>query len=366
MRWFSRRLLAILVAGQVTMSPFQVIAAAPKEPPSAGRELVLGLRIAPPFAMKTADGIWTGITVELWRHLAQELSLRFRLQETTQEELFQSLAKGSLDGSAGALTVTGDRLRQVDFTLPYLTIGLGVAVPAARALDWAGIARSFLSVSFLSIVFGIAGVLAAVSVIVWLLERRHTKCYAGPPLDGLICSVSWSVQAMASRYPSPLAPATRLGRLLAGVWMAASVALIAMFTAAITSHLTSREVAGLVQKAGDLHDVRVGTVSEPVAISYLDREGIHHWDFATVEDGLRALASGEIDALVHDKPLLAWLVRRDYPNVLKTLDLNLDPQSYAIALPFGSPLRQSLNVALAERTRAVWWRELIGRYMGLE
>jgi polar amino acid transport system substrate-binding protein len=48
------------------------------------------------------------------------------------------------------------------------------------------------------------------------------------------------------------------------------------------------------------------------------------------------------------------------------LDLSLDPQSYAIALPFGSPLRQKLNIALVERTRAPWWRELVGRYLGFE
>jgi hypothetical protein len=30
------------------------------------------------MGLETPDGIWTGISVELWRHLAEQLRLRFR------------------------------------------------------------------------------------------------------------------------------------------------------------------------------------------------------------------------------------------------------------------------------------------------
>src|SRR5215831_15797659 len=51
-----------------------------------GRELAVGLRVAPPFALQASDGVWTGISVELWRHLAEQLGLRFRFEERTSEE----------------------------------------------------------------------------------------------------------------------------------------------------------------------------------------------------------------------------------------------------------------------------------------
>jgi polar amino acid transport system substrate-binding protein len=127
---------------------------------------------------------------------------------------------------------------------------------------------------------------------------------------------------MAKANPS-VSPSTRPGRLLGGVWTAASVVLIAMFTAAVTSHLTARELSGLVRDAADLHHVRVGTVRDAVAVGYLDREGIRHQDFATVEEGLRAVAASQLDAVVYDKPILAWLVRQDHPNELQMLDLSL-------------------------------------------
>jgi polar amino acid transport system substrate-binding protein len=357
--------LGVVILGWVLSMLLSALAAGP-DVPTPDRELVLGLRTAPPFAMKASDGIWTGITVELWRHMAEQLGLRYRFEETTAEELFHGLVDGRLDASAGALTVTGERLREVDFSLPYLVTGLGVAAPRQAPLNWIGIAASFLTFRFLSIVLGILGLLMLVSLILWLLERRHTEYFGGPPVDGLICSITWSAQAMSRANPPSRSPTTRFGRLMGAAWTTAAVALIAMFTAAITSHLTARELSGLVRDEADLHHVRVGTVGDAVAVSYLDRESIHHRDFATIEDVLRALAADELDAVVYDKPRLAWLIRHEYPNELQILDLSLDPQSYAIALPFGSPLRQKLNIALVERTRAPWWRELVGRYLGFE
>jgi ABC-type amino acid transport substrate-binding protein len=78
------------------------------------------------------------------------------------------------------------------------------------------------------------------------------------------------------------------------------------------------------------------------------------------------MAAGQLDAVVYDKPPLAWLLRQDHPNELQVLALNLDPLSYAIALPFGSPLRRKLNIALVDTMRSSWWRELVGRYLRAE
>jgi len=85
------------------------------------------------------------------------------------------------------------------------------------------------------------------------------------------------------------------------------------------THLTARELSGLVHEAADLHHVRVGTMRDAAAVGYLDREGICHQDFTTIEDGLRAVAASQLDAVVYDKPILAWLVRHDNPNELQVL-----------------------------------------------
>ena len=91
--------------------------------PPETRELVIGTKVAPPFAMKAQDGIWHGISIDLWRHVAEQIHLRYRFQETTLKNLVDGVSNGSLDGAVAALTVTGLRRREVDFTQPYYSTG---------------------------------------------------------------------------------------------------------------------------------------------------------------------------------------------------------------------------------------------------
>ncbi|WP_027144243.1 transporter substrate-binding domain-containing protein [Mesorhizobium sp. WSM3626] len=98
--------------------------------------------------------------------------------------------------------------------------------------------------------------------------------------------------------------------------------------------------------------------------SYLDSTHIRHQDFATVRQGLDTLRAGKIDALVHDKPLLGWLVGQNYGASLRVLDATFDQQQYAIALPLGSRLRKPLDVALLQTMESDWWKQAVFQYLG--
>ena len=69
-------------------------AAGAKGPP--GRTLVVGTKEAPPFSMKTEDGTWTGIGIDLWREIAAELDMPFEFRETDLQGLLDGIADRSL------------------------------------------------------------------------------------------------------------------------------------------------------------------------------------------------------------------------------------------------------------------------------
>ena len=74
------------------------------------RELVIGTKQAPPFAMKDADGNWSGISIELWREVAQKLGLQFRLaEEPDVQKLIEATSRGDYDVSVAAITITAGR-----------------------------------------------------------------------------------------------------------------------------------------------------------------------------------------------------------------------------------------------------------------
>jgi polar amino acid transport system substrate-binding protein len=333
-------------------------------PPEA-RELVIGTKVAPPFAMKAEDGTWRGISIDLWRHIADRIHLHYRFQEATLKGLIDGVAAGSLDAAVAALTVTGARQRVVDFTQPFYSSGLGIAVASGAGISWWPIIRNVFSVGFVRAAAVLVAASLSVGVILWLIEHRHNEHF-GPHRGGLGASIWWSATAMtqASGAAGEKVPGTLPGRLFAMVWMVTSVILFASFTAALSSQITLKHLRGTVNGESDLRYVRVGAIAGTETTEYLGHEGIAYQVFADSEACLSALQKGRIDAVVYDRPLLLWQVHKRFSGSIRVVERTFDPQAYAIAVPQGSALRMSINLALLDAIRSDWWQETLHQYLG--
>jgi len=354
--------LAIAVFFAVAAPAAESLAQTEVSNPSA-RELIVATKESPPFAIKDADGAWRGISIDLWRRIADQLSLRYRLTEQpTAQALIDGAADGSFDVAISALTVTAAREKRLDFTEPYYSTGLGVAVRRneSRLKSITGLLLSF---DFFQAVLALLGIAITVGFVVWMLERRQTDHFKGGA-KGLGTGIWWSALAMVHANTSENAPGTLIGRVVAVCWMIASIITIAIFTAGLTSTLTGRELKGLVQSTTDLRSVRVGALVGSSTVDYLDRERISHRSFASMQEALKVLQGGAVDAVVYDKPLLTWQVRRDFSDSLRVLDIALDSQNYGIALPYGSPLRTKINRELLDQIESDWWRDTLFHYLG--
>lgn len=332
--------------------------------PAAKRELVIGTKQAPPFAIKDANGTWTGISIDLWQRIAEKEGLPYRLvEEPTVDALIDGAAAGRYDAAVAALTITGPRAEVIDFSQPFYRTGLGIAVSLTGASRWMVIVNTILSLGFLQAVGALIGLALLVGLLIWIFERRRNEHFGGGA-RGIGASIWWSAEAMTQASTGFHAPITLAGRTLAILWMAVSIIAIAVFTAGVTSALTTRALQGLVNTPDDLASVRVGAVSDSSTVDYLAHQRINYRGFATPDAGLKALKSGEIDAFVYDKPLLAWVVMQDYSSSIEVLDVVFDPQNYGIALPLGSPLRKEIDVPLLETVQSDWWKQTLFRYLG--
>ena len=163
-------------------SPAARDAARPVSAARPDRELAVGVFEAPPYAFKSPEGQWRGFSVDLWRQIADDLGLHYRLSEGSEDEILESLTDGRLDLVVGPVAVTMDRERVLDFTEAYLTSGLSIAVPPRgraerllnlfRALASSGGAHILGAIVFLAVVFG---------TLVWLAERRHNPQFPARP-----------------------------------------------------------------------------------------------------------------------------------------------------------------------------------------
>ncbi len=364
-----------LIAGVVQQSPllmlvFGVIlsAASPVHAQTGAsldlpaRELVIGTKQAPPFAMKNADGQWEGISIELWERIADQLNLRYRFQETNLQGVIDGVAGGKFDAGVAALTISATREAILDFSQPFYTTGLGIAVPASGT-EWWPIIRSMFSLGFIRVVLVLVCVLAGIGLLIWLFERRRNRDFGGGALKGIANGFWWAAVTMTTVGYGDKVPSTVAGRLLSLAWMFASLIVISTFIAGITSALTASRLAGVVHDVSDLHHVRVGAVARTTTTDYLTAHQIAFFDYPDPAAALLALQNNQIDAVVYDRPLLPWLIKQKFAETLQVLPLMFDKQTYGIALPVGSPLREPVDRMLLEIVHSDWWSHLVFRYL---
>lgn len=333
-------------------------------PHDARAPLIIAVKRAPPFAMKTAQGKWIGISIDLWKSIAKDLRLNYRFQETTLTGMLKGVAKHRFDAGVAALTVTADREKVMDFSHPFYTTGLGIAT-LTRPTGLLGYIRGIVSWQFIKAVVALLLVLLAVGMVIWLLERRkNPDQFSGSPIEGIGTGLWLAAVTMTTVGYGDKAPRSLLGRALVLVWMFVSVITISGFTAAIASSITVGQLAGAVRRPSDLRHVNVVTVTGSSSASYLTRMHVSYRAVQTLADAMDALQAGTADAVVYDKPLLRYMVKQRQDDSLRVLPYTLVRQDYAIALPLGSALRHPLNEALLKDLATQRWRDLIERYLG--
>ncbi len=325
---------------------------------------VVGTKEAPPFAMKDADGNWSGMSIELWDHIAGELGLEYELREYDLEGLLEAVRTGEVDAGVAALTATGKRELVMDFTHPFYNTGLGIAVaPLEReSALWSGIKR-FFSSQFLGALGLLAATLLVVGFLVWVVERKASpEQFGGSPFKGIWSGFWWAAVTMTTVGYGDKAPRTVAGRILALIWMFTAIVLIGSFIAAMSSALTVGQLESPIRGPEDLVRARVATVSGSTSEIYLRDSRIPFRRYDSLRDALDAVRGGKEDAAVYDAPLLQFEVSR-LSGVLEVLPGTFDRQDYCIALPTGSELREPMNrILLADSTRSLW-RDIVFRVL---
>lgn len=328
-------------------------------------KLVVGTKVAPPFAIKSDDGTWSGISIELWRGIAQELDLAYEFQEFDLQGLLSAVESGAVDAAVAALTITSDREESFDFSHPFHTSGLGIAVHSGSKRGLIGIVARVFSTGFLRAVGALGLLLLGVGVLIWLLERkRNPSHFGGSAAHGIGAGFWWSAVTMTTVGYGDKAPLTLWGRFLGLIWMFASIIMISGFTAAIASSLTVNRLESKVRGPADLGKVRVVSTPGSTSASYLRSARVRFQAVESPAAGLQAVAGRSADALVYDAPILRYLVNSDHAGVLDVLPQTFERQDYGIAFPQASPLREPVNRILLKKIRDPEWQDLLFRYLG--
>jgi ABC-type amino acid transport substrate-binding protein len=265
-----------------------------------------------------------------------------------------------------ALAGTEGREITLDLSHSYYRSGVAIAVSEDHAgRGWIGftgrleVSMIFYAIGLLILLWLLAG------VTVLLFERRRNReMFGGGPFKGLGHAVWWAAVTMTTVGYGDKAPKTVGGRIVAIVWMLASIFLISSFTAWISASLTAEKLAGQVRGHHDLPHVRVGSMAQSGTMEWLAKRGVVPVPFSTEREGLQAVVDDKIDAFAYDELVLKYIVKTDFPGLIQELAGTFDHYYICMAMPDGSPLREPINRALFKIMDHDDWEKLVARYIG--
>jgi ABC-type amino acid transport substrate-binding protein len=321
-----------------------------------------------PFSF-TENGKLIGFSIDLWEAVAKEAGLQFELQNVDSvPQMLDALKGRQADVAIAALSVTAERHAFMDFSQPYYDSGLQIMV-ASNAARSGSIAENFSRQFFNWTTFKVVGlvflVMFVISHLVWWFERRRNpEMYPEAYAPGVWESFWWTISMLCTGGCEAKGPMGVPARLVAILWMLASIVLIAYFTAAVTTEMTVKSLTGDISGPGDLPGVKVGTIAGSTAETWLRNNKAKVSSYADVPTAVAALNSGELKAVVYDAPVLRYYLSKRIGTRLRLVGPTFEKQFYGIGLQQESPLRLPINRALLALNERGFIDELQKKWFG--
>jgi polar amino acid transport system substrate-binding protein len=307
-------------------------------------------RTVPPLVIDE-KGKLTGFSIELWNSVAERLKLKTTYQvQPDVVSILDAVHTGKADLGIAAISITADRDREYDFSLPILDAGLQILVhgsgTASGANPLAGFLRLLVS-PVLLVWLGIAALLIIIPAhIVWWLERDHKdgiipdKRY----IPGIFHAMWWAASTLATQAEQM--PRHWVARALAVLWMFVGVVFVAYYTAQLTASLTVQEIRGAISGPQDLPGKTVGTTRGSTAAAYLEQQNAKVVAFGQIEEAYQALIDGKLEAVVFDAPVLLSYAAHEGSGLVRVVGPVFRKEDYGIVFEANSPLRRRIDAVL--------------------
>ncbi|XP_046373510.1 glutamate receptor-like isoform X1 [Haliotis rufescens] len=294
------------------------------------------------YGSKNESGIWNGIIGELIRHEA--------------------------DIAIAPLTITSEREKVLDFTKPYMSLGISIMIkkpenepphvfsfmePLSQEI-WLCTAFAFIGVSV------VLFLVSRFSTVEWQVDGDEQKLTN----DFTIGNSLWFSLGAFMQQGCDVLPKSVSGRMVTSVWWFFTLIVISSYTANLAAYLTAMRMSTPISSAEDLAkqtEIKYGTQKSGSTWSFFNGSTVSLYQrmmsFMTSQPDVFVSKNSEGIAKVRkENGKYAFLIEsttNDYHNQRRPCDTmqvgtNLDSKGYGIATPMGSDIRDVLTLAILE------------------
>ena len=345
-RFTMRKFYMALILGSLFCQTLAVCSAADEVPE---QPLRVGVKVSAPFVMKdSATGQLSGFSIDLIRLVAAQLDPPREIEFQNQESLaghLETVREQQVDLGIAATSITAEREKTLDFSMPFHETGLDIVVQrgAADTTVWA-------AVKLWNLLYPVSGLVAFVlfcAHVIWITERGKDNHFDDRWAYGVSQAVWWTLVTMSTVGYGDFVPRSPLSRVIAVSVIVVGIVLFGIAVGIFTSALTVQEIAPDIQGPKDLVGQSIVVVRDTIAAEKMRGARGAVIEVAQLEDALAAVHAGEAFAVVHDGDQLKHSLTRSSKRLLQ-INRPFSMQYYGITFPTGSPLRERVNLALLE------------------
>ncbi|XP_013173425.1 PREDICTED: glutamate receptor ionotropic, kainate 2-like [Papilio xuthus] len=306
--------------------------------------------------------------------------------------MMEKIMDGRADFAITDLTITAARQKVVDFTSPFMNLGITILYkkPTKQPPDL----FSFISPFSLEVWGWLAGAYVGVSVLLFILGRFAPEEWQNPypcieepeTLDNqfTLANAFWFTLGSVLTQGSEIAPIAVSTRMAGSMWWFFTLIMVSSYTANLAAFLTVESKFYAIKSVSDL-------ASNPYGITYGAKKGgatfsffkesdnllyqkmYHYMDehpelmTSTNDEGLlRVKSEKENYAFLMESTSIEYMVERNC-DVAQVGGL-LDNKGYGIAMKKNSPYRQPMSESILQlqeegklaRMKDKWWKEKRG------
>ncbi|GAB2769907.1 transporter substrate-binding domain-containing protein [Salinimicrobium soli] len=360
MRLIKGLIFFILLLSGVLSRPLQ--AQSDTLSPLSQKELRVGVNLQPPFIYKGEKGVLDGLSIRLWRTVAEDLNLNYKFVELPEDANISALENGKADVVLlGEVTAEAEEI--VDFSHVYYTSRPGIA--SSGDLSLSAIAKGFFTKRFWYIVGILSILLLIVGTIIYFVERRKNEDNFGGERSiahGIGAGFWWAGVTMTTIGYGDKAPITFFGRAIALLWMLVAMAVTAVLTASLVS-VVGQSSDQTIHFPDDLRNKKVAVVKNSDAAEYLKMERISADEFPDAASAIEAVKSKKQDLVFHSLPSLRFELSNGSGNSLQARSVQAPEKLYAFGFPSNNQFREKINSSLLKILRSEVWQQELKRFV---
>ncbi|MDA1315499.1 MAG: transporter substrate-binding domain-containing protein [Acidobacteria bacterium] len=335
--------------------------------PALGQDapIKVGIALFPPnVAQGEGSEGYTGFDIELWEEIRGSLKIESEYELFPLERLLEAIKEGEVDAAMAGITIRADRDAVMDFSYSYLRSGLRILTKADeggpalfRLLESLPASGIFKPIGYL------VAFLLVCSHVLFFVERGSAAVNRNY-VPGIFEAAWCIIATMTTVGYGDITPHRWLGRLVAFVVMVTGIGLFGIIIAELSAGMTMVQLSSDIRGPEDLRDRRVATVAGSTSVDLIRRYGARLVEVEGIEDAYGLLQAGGVDAVVFDGPPLSQYAKENTEGDVILVGPLLNTESYGIAFPEGSPLREDVNRALLKVQEDGTYDKLYSKWFG--